>query len=228
MHAKKSTKLGSRLPLGGARRWNVAQNGRMDWTPGSLDPNDRASGQTLRSAVRADAHLSKSDSALSRLRIASRLTIAHGNRSTSGERMPLSSYDSQPGGDSRATRSDALRAAMAAEDTFIGSHDSVQTREPRDPPSPMLRAPPRTWCSVFRILDLGLVLPLLGVEMFWSAPWRPTSHPRNASDQFLDREGGTTMLGNIDASGRAHLRSGLRIGLTERRTHSGRMSWNIE
>ena len=103
-----------------------------EWTGlQSLDPNDRVSAQTARSAVRGGATLSQTDSVLSK--IANRVTSHDHPWKQVEERadVTLSSHDSQPGGDSRATRSDARRSALAAEDTVLGSHDSVEARDPR-------------------------------------------------------------------------------------------------
>lgn len=97
----------------------------------SLAPNDRVTSHSSRDLVRGDASLSKFDSALSQ--VTNRVTFHDrpwGQTKTRSD-VALSSYDSQPGGDSRATRNEENRRSLEAEDTVLGTYDSVASRDPQ-------------------------------------------------------------------------------------------------
>lgn len=97
----------------------------------SLAPNDRVTSRSNRDLVRGDAPLSQFDSALSQ--ITNRVTFHDRPWGQTSKRsdVTLSSYDSQRGGDSRATRSGQTRRSLEAEDTVLGSYDSVASRDPQ-------------------------------------------------------------------------------------------------
>lgn len=97
----------------------------------SLAPNDRVTSSSTRDLVRANASLSQFDSALSQM--TNRVTFHDRPWGQTKKRadVTLSSYDSQPGGDSRATRNEQVRRSLEAEDTVLGSYDSVVTRDPQ-------------------------------------------------------------------------------------------------
>lgn len=97
----------------------------------SLAPNDRVTSSSTRDLVRANASLSQFDSALSQ--VANRVTFHDRPWGQTRRRadVTLSSYDSQPGGDSRATRNEQSRRSLEAEDTVLGSYDSVANRDPQ-------------------------------------------------------------------------------------------------
>lgn len=97
----------------------------------SLAPNDRVTSSSTRDLVRASASLSQFDSELSQM--TNRVTFHDRPWGQTKERadVRLSTYDSQPGGDSRATHNEQIRRSLEAEDTVLGSHDSVATRDPQ-------------------------------------------------------------------------------------------------
>jgi len=97
----------------------------------SLAPNDRVTSHSSRDLVRGDAPLSQFDSALSQ--VTNRVTFQDRPWGQTKKRsdVTLSSYDSQPGGDSRATYNEQIRRSLEAEDTVLGSYDSVASRDPQ-------------------------------------------------------------------------------------------------
>jgi hypothetical protein len=97
----------------------------------SLAPNDRVTSSSSRDMVRGNAPLSQFDSALSQ--VTNRVTFHDRPWGQTKKRadVTLSSYDSQPGGDTRATRNEQSRRSLEAQDTVLGSYDSVVTRDPQ-------------------------------------------------------------------------------------------------
>ena len=98
----------------------------------SLAPNDRVTSRSnRRDLVRGDVPLSQFDSTLSQA--TNRVTFHDHPWGQTNRRsdVTLSSYDSQPGGDSRATRSGQNRRSVEAEDTVLGSYDSIASRDPQ-------------------------------------------------------------------------------------------------
>lgn len=132
MHNKISDETRGRVSRSEERAGQGTALKMGEWTGlRHLPPNDRASGQTSRSAVRGDASLSQSDSA--RSMIANRVTSHDHPWKQNDERanVMLSSYDSQPGKNPHPTHSDDIRRGVAPENTFIGSYDSVEAPAPQ-------------------------------------------------------------------------------------------------
>lgn len=97
----------------------------------SLSPNDRVSVHTSKGLICGDVALSRTDSVLSH--VANRVTI-HDRPWGQVEERPdvkLSTFDSQPGGSSRVTRSTEQHRALAADDTVLGRYDSTTSRDPQ-------------------------------------------------------------------------------------------------